>query len=117
MWGQYMRVEEKLDFGNVVGMRVGYAAIGKPLISVIFYYVDGLLIDTGAYNTRSSVQRFIQTNHVNQIALTHYHEDHAGNAGFLEKTLGVPVYGHPETVSALKKMLFSNHMNIICLAV
>ncbi len=101
-----MRIEEKLDFGNVVGMRVGYAPIGKPLISVIFYYVDGLLIDTGAYNTRASVQRFIQSNHINQVALTHYHEDHAGNAGFLEKKLNVPVYGHLDTVAALKKNVY-----------
>lgn len=50
-----MRIEEKLDFGNVVGMRVEHTPIGKPLISVIFYYVDGLLIDTGAYNTRPSL--------------------------------------------------------------
>jgi len=97
-----VRIEEKLDFGNVVGMRVGYAPIGKPLISVIFYHIDGLLIDTGAYNTRPSLQRFVQTNRINQVALTHYHEDHAGNAGFLEKTLSIPVYGHPATVSALK---------------
>jgi len=98
-----VRIEEKLDFGNVTGMRVGYAPLGKPLISVIFYYIDGLLIDTGAYNTRPSLQKFIQYNHVNQVALTHYHEDHAGNAGFLEKTLAVPVYGHSATVLALQK--------------
>jgi len=98
-----LRIEKKLDFGKVTGMRVGYAPIGKPYMSVIFYYIDGLLIDTGAYNTRASLQRFVQTHQVNQVALTHYHEDHAGNAGFLEKSLSVPVYGHPETVAALRK--------------
>jgi len=97
-----VRIEKKLDFGEVQGLRVGYAPIGKPLISVIFYYVDGLLIDTGAYNTRASLKRFIQANPVNQVALTHYHEDHAGNASFLEKSLAIPVYGHPETASFLK---------------
>jgi glyoxylase-like metal-dependent hydrolase (beta-lactamase superfamily II) len=97
-----MRIEERLNFGSVVGMKVGYAPIGKPLIPVIFYYVDNLLIDTGAYNTRPSLQRFVQDNRIDQIALTHYHEDHAGNAGFLEKMLNVPVYGHLATVSALR---------------
>jgi len=98
-----LRIEKKLDFGQVVGMRVGYAPIGKPFMSVIFYYLDGLLIDTGAYNTRASLQHFVQTHQVNQVTLTHYHEDHAGNAGFLEKTLSVPVYGHCETVAALRQ--------------
>jgi len=98
-----VRIEEKLDFGKVVGMRVGYAPIGKPLISVIFYYIDGLLIDTGAFNTRPSVKRFVESNVVNQIALTPYHEDHAGNAGYLEKTCAIPVYGHEATISALKR--------------
>jgi len=90
-----VRIEKKLSFDDVQGIRVGYAPIGKPLISVIFYYIDGLLIDTVSYNTRPSLQRFILTNPMDQLALTHYHEDHAGNADFLEKKLSVPVYGHP----------------------
>jgi len=97
-----MRVEQLLNFDKVKGIKVGYAPFGKPLISVIVYYIDGLLIDSGAYNTRESVKKFVTDNDVKQIALTHYHEDHAGNAGFLKKHLNVPVYGHPLTVENLK---------------
>ncbi len=98
-----MRVETALDFGNVKGLKVGYSPIGKPLISVIFYYLDGLLIDTGAYNTRVSLNRFINQHQIEQVALTHYHEDHAGNAGYLAKTLNIPVYGHELTVTKLQR--------------
>ena len=35
--------------------------------------------------------------------LTHYHEDHAGNAGFLSKKLNVPIYGNPYTEEALRE--------------
>jgi glyoxylase-like metal-dependent hydrolase (beta-lactamase superfamily II) len=97
-----MRVEKILHFDKVKGLRVGYAPIGKPLICVIVYYVDGLLIDSGAYNTRKSVKKFVTDNNVEQVALTHYHEDHAGNAGFLKKYLEVPIYGHPLTIENLK---------------
>ncbi len=83
-------------------MRVGYASFGKPLISDIVYYIDGLLIDTGAFNTRRSIKNFVTDNHVEKIALTHYHEDHAGNAGFLKEHLNIPVYGHPLTIENLK---------------
>ncbi len=97
-----MRVEQILNFGKVKGIKVGYAPIGKPIISVIVYYIDGLLIDSGAYNTRKSVKKFVTDNSVEQVALTHYHEDHAGNAGFLKKYLKVPIYGHPLTIENLK---------------
>ena len=60
------------------------------------------LIDSGAYNTRKSVKKFVTDNDVKQIALTHYHEDHAGNAGFLKEHLNVPVYGHQLTIENLK---------------
>ncbi len=76
------------------GQKVGFSPIGKPLISVILYYVDGLLIDTGAYNTRVSLDRFIRQNPIEQVTLTLYHEDHAGNAGYLAQKLKISVDGH-----------------------
>ncbi len=100
-----MRIENALDFGVVKGLQVGYAPIGKPLVSVIFYYLDGLLIDTGAYNTRESLKRFINQNPIDQAILTHYHEDHAGNAGYLAKQLSIPIYGHKLTAIKLQKNL------------
>lgn len=98
-----MITEEYLDFTPVTGIKVGGSFIGKPLMKVIFYYLDGILIDTGSYYTRRVIENFVRNNPVNKIYLTHYHEDHAGNARYLNKVLNLPVYGHPLTASTLKK--------------
>ena len=85
----------------MTGCQMGYAPLGKPLMSVICYYVDGLLIDTGAHNANRSFQKM--TNHlsIDQVTLTHYHEDHSGNARYIQNTRNVPIYGHPLTVEKM----------------
>lgn len=96
-----MRTEQELDFGPVRGLRVGYNPAGKPLMNVICYQLDNILIDTGAKNTRPSLVKMIDFKALDKICLTHYHEDHAGNANYLNKTYKLPVYGHPLTCDAL----------------
>ncbi len=66
-------------------------------MKVICYHVGDVLLDTGAYWTRPSLHRMLQGYPIRHILLTHYHEDHAGNAAFLQRDLGVPVYGNPLT--------------------
>lgn len=98
-----MRIEGKLDFGPVTGLRMGYAPIGKPLMSVICYQVDNILIDTGAKNARQSLLKLLDRAALEQVYLTHYHEDHAGNAGYLNARLGLPVFAHPFTQAMLSQ--------------
>jgi glyoxylase-like metal-dependent hydrolase (beta-lactamase superfamily II) len=86
-----MRVEEKLDFGPVQGIRIGYALMGKPLMTVICYQLDNILIDTGPANARRSLLALLDTRKLSDIYLTHYHEDHAGNAAYLQKHLDLDV--------------------------
>ncbi len=97
-----MITEEILDFGDIRGIRVGGSLIGPPLMTVIYYYIDEVLIDTGSYYARRSIKNFIENNTVTAALLTHYHEDHSGNAAFLVKS-GIQVFGHNETVKALAK--------------
>lgn len=96
-----MRIEQKLDFGPVTGLRMGHAPIGKPLMSVICYQLDNVLIDTGAKNARLSLLRMVDIPAVEKVYLTHYHEDHAGNAAYLKKEHGLPIFGHTLTQAAL----------------
>lgn len=100
-----MRIERKLEFGPVTGLRMGYAPIGKPLMSVICYQVDNILIDTGAKNVRQSLLKLLDRSRLEGVYLTHYHEDHAGNAAHLNKALGLPVFGHPLTQAMLSQKL------------
>lgn len=95
-----MITEEILDFGDVRGIRVGRSLLGNPLMTVIFYHLDDLLIDTGPYCARRSVKHYLDRHGVERALLTHYHEDHAGNAGVLVDR-GIRVFGHEETVRRL----------------
>lgn len=81
---------------------MGYAPIGKPLMSVICYQLDNILIDTGAKNVRQSLVKLMNPASVDKILLTHYHEDHAGNAAFLNEQFNLPVFAHPLTCQALQ---------------
>lgn len=56
------------------------------------YYLDGLLVDTAQRHMQPEVLDFLRPLPVQQIVLTHYHEDHSGNADFLRKQFQVPLY-------------------------
>lgn len=98
-----MNISQTLNFGPVTGFRVGAAPVGRPLMSVICYRVDDVLIDTGAGNARKLVEAAIEPKTLQAIYLTHYHEDHAGNAAFLHNKFATPVYGHSLTAQTLSQ--------------
>lgn len=98
-----MDISRVLEFGAVTGFRVGSAPIGKPLMSVICYRVDDVLIDTGPSNARGLVLAAVGPETLRAIYLTHYHEDHAGNAAYLQRHFALPVYGHAQTMDMLSK--------------
>jgi len=97
-----MITEEMHDYGDIKGVRVGGSIFGSPLMTVIFYHLDDILIDTGPYCARVSIKKYIECNKIDKALLTHYHEDHAGNARFLVDN-GIRVFGHEKTVSKLEK--------------
>ncbi len=39
---------------------------------------------------------------IEQVVITHYHEDHTGNASYLQKTLGVPLYMNQGMIESCK---------------
>jgi glyoxylase-like metal-dependent hydrolase (beta-lactamase superfamily II) len=96
-----MITEERVDYGEVRGIKVGGSIIGKPIMKAIFYHLDNILIDTGPYFARRSLQNYIKEYKIDSAVLTHYHEDHAGNARYLLNN-GVTIQGHEKTVSKLK---------------
>lgn len=96
-----MDISQVLNFGPVTGFRIGTAPVGKPLMSVICYRVDDVLIDTGAGNARKLVLAAVEPTSLQAIYLTHYHEDHAGNAAYLHDRFGIPVNGHALTAKML----------------
>lgn len=75
----------------------------KFQLSVHAFFVDGLLIDTGPGKLQQQVLPDLMPLPVEQIFLTHHHEDHTGNLAVLHATLpNPPVYAHPTCANILK---------------
>ncbi|MFB0944787.1 MAG: MBL fold metallo-hydrolase [Spirosomataceae bacterium] len=86
-----------------VGMyRFGYSLIGKPFLSVYCYEVDGLLIDTAQRNCEQKVLKTFEEKQINSILLTHWHEDHSGNAEALASFHEAIIYAPSQCLSQLK---------------
>ena len=87
-----MKIRQTLQHGPVRGYRFGYSPVRfvQPL-PVWCYYVDGLLIDTAQRHMQCEVLSAFSDQRIEQIALTHFHEDHSGNAAALRNQHGCPV--------------------------
>jgi len=96
----------KLDKSIEIEQHEGVeCALGKVAtqgfgMSVYSFYVDGLLIDTGSSSLAQEFQSFFHKLQVEQVALTHAHEDHSGNAAWIQQQKDVPIYVHHESVTA-----------------
>lgn len=88
-----MKIIQPFQHETVRGLRLGYSPLRwvQP-VTVCLYRVDGLLVDTGQRTMQREVGQWLDTDDIQQIFLTHYHEDHSGNARFLRDRSGVPVY-------------------------
>jgi len=75
----------------------GYAPIGRPVMTVYCYFVDGLLIDTAQANAERKVEATFVKKDIHQMALTHWHEDHTGNTATLANMHRPKIYAHPFT--------------------
>jgi ribonuclease/clavin/mitogillin len=75
------------------GRLVGY--------DVSAYLVRGVLVDTGFPRAARDFARFLDTNTVRGVIVTHWHEDHAGNAA-LAAARGLPIAISPLTLSQLR---------------
>jgi glyoxylase-like metal-dependent hydrolase (beta-lactamase superfamily II) len=67
-----------------------------------FYYIDGLLIDTGCAHTAIKLRERLQETELNIIINTHTHEDHIGaNSALQEKRHGIKILAHPLALPVL----------------
>lgn len=71
------------EHGPVVAIRMARAFLGKPLAWTTAYWVDGLLIDTGPACAAAGLLRVLKPVPVNQIVVTHTHEDVIGGLSAL----------------------------------
>lgn len=98
-----MRILKKHDFGEVQGWELGWSPVGRPLMTTICYLAGSVLIDTGLPHMRSAVIEMVAHERISVVLLTHYHEDHSGNAAAIKSRFNIPVHGSPETVRKLSR--------------
>lgn len=98
-----MRFLKTHDFGEVFGWELGWSPMGKPLMTTIFYRAGSVIIDTGPSHMRPEVLKIVLQNELEAVILTHYHEDHSGNAAAIRKKLNLPVFGSPLTAEKLSR--------------
>ncbi len=93
-------MDDAVEAGEVKGIRVGRYpwAINTTCVC---YRVGRTLIDTGPPNQYQRVLKFARERPLQQILLTHHHEDHCGNAAPLSRELGLPVLAPPQSLAFL----------------
>jgi glyoxylase-like metal-dependent hydrolase (beta-lactamase superfamily II) len=89
-------------YGSIEAFELGYGILHPPVMNVHFFLVDEVCIDTAQFLMRKHVLEIVRERKINQVLLTHFHEDHSGNAAAIQKEKHVPVYGHPETVKKME---------------
>lgn len=93
-----------VEFQGVKALSGKFNRLGNHF-SFFVYYVDGLLIDTGPVFARETVAAFAEAMRPKAIVLTHYHEDHSGNAAYLHDRLQIPLYMSRRTAERLAEPL------------
>jgi glyoxylase-like metal-dependent hydrolase (beta-lactamase superfamily II) len=100
-----MKICRKKNFGPVTAYQLGYSPIGPPLMSVHMYVVDAVLIDTAQRHMRDEAIGMLKEHAVERILLTHYHEDHSGNAAEIRGLFSAEVLGHSLTAEKMNGSL------------
>ncbi len=96
-----MKICRKKKFGPVTAYQLGYSPIGPPLMSVHLYVLDTVLIDTAQRHMRTEVIGMLKDHVIERILLTHYHEDHSGNAAEIHRMFSAEVLGHSLTAEKM----------------
>ncbi len=97
-----MRRVRDFRFGPVEGYELGYGPVGPPAMSVFFYVVGSVVVDTAQPHMGRQVLDILGERALSHVLLTHHHEDHSGNAGALARQFGIPALGHPLTAEKLR---------------
>ncbi|MFH2059166.1 MAG: MBL fold metallo-hydrolase [Pseudomonadota bacterium] len=97
-----MKIIKRHTFDQIEAFELGYGYWGRPLMNVYFYFIDGVLIDTAQSLMRKPFIEIITSKDIDKVLLTHFHEDHSGNAAVVKKIKNIPIYGHQETVEKMK---------------
>ncbi len=97
-----MKLTTSFEHDGIRGFKFGSWPFGRPKLFVHTFFVDGLLIDTGHSNMRKEIVQTLSPFRVEQIFITHHHEDHSGNIGAFQKHFNCPTYASSLCVELMK---------------
>ncbi len=72
---------------------------GRKAGMIYSFLTDGMVIDTGPQTLESELTSFYENQSIEQVILTHSHEDHTGAAAWLQESRDLPIYIHEKGVS------------------
>ncbi|PLS17483.1 MBL fold metallo-hydrolase [Bacillus sp. M6-12] len=89
-----MLIKKNFIQGTVNGVQFcnGTLALQGIQLNVYCFAIDGVLIDTGAKSLEKKFQSFFKEMDIDQVVVTHFHEDHTGCAAFLQQEFNLPVF-------------------------
>lgn len=93
---------KKESIGDVTTYIFNSSKRNQNGFTVIFYQLNDVLIDTGHYRNQKRVLESLHDESLSVILLTHFHEDHSGNALAISQRKQIGVLGHPVTAEKLK---------------
>ncbi|MGG0718453.1 MBL fold metallo-hydrolase [Robertmurraya massiliosenegalensis] len=81
----------------------GLVSLHNVQLNVYCFEVDGLLVDTGAQVLLNEFKPFFAEADVEQVVITHFHEDHTGGAAYLQREYQLPIYQNEMTIGDCAK--------------
>lgn len=76
----------------------GFVSLSSVNLNVYCYEIDGVLIDTGSQSLLKEFTPFFAQADVDQVVITHFHEDHTGGASYLQTEYELPIYMNKMTI-------------------
>lgn len=100
-----MLLKKKFTQSAVNGVQMGNGIVSFRGIkmNVYCYYVDGVLIDTGARTLERELRPFFHQFDMDQVVITHFHEDHTGCAAWLQKEYQLPIYMNEQMIDYCRR--------------
>ena len=88
-------------FGDVTRVLMSSRRSRMVGYSVSAYLVRGMLVDAGFPGVAGEFADYLRSARPRGVLLTHFHEDHAGNAELVAQR-GIPIAAAPATIDALR---------------
>ena len=95
-----MLLKKSIEFGSYQNVTYanGKVTLGKVSLNVYCYMIDGVLIDTGSKSLIKYLEPFLLGADIDQVVLTHIHEDHSGCASLLQQKRNLSIAIHESSV-------------------